>query len=373
MAPFEKVRGNFGFGFMRLPMNGEEVDYERVCEMVDRFMEAGFNYFDTAHGYIDGKSEIALKKCLTSRYPRESYVIANKLSTNFFKKEEDILPVFESQLEATGVDYFDFYLMHSQNERLFLKYKSAKAYEIAARLKEEGRIKHLAISFHDSAAVLDNILTEYPIIEAVQIQLNYIDFDDPCVEAEKCYEVCRRHGKPIIVMEPVKGGCLVNLPPDARAVFDELGGSPASYAIRFAAGFEGVFMVLSGMGSIDMVRENVSFMKDFKPLDERERDAVQRVRSILRGKALVQCTNCRYCVSECPKGIPIPNFFTSINERRLFNSWQAESFYIVSSRKAGAKAEDCIECGACEDICPQKLPIRELLKEVSREFDKREN
>ena len=269
----EKIKKNFGFGCMRLPMKDGEVDREEFTRMVDAFLEAGFNYFDTAHGYLDGKSETAIRACLTSRHPRESYVLTNKLSNNYFQSQEEIRPLFQSQLEACGVEYFDFYLMHAQNKDVFEKYKRCRAYETALELRREGKVQHVGLSFHDKAQVLDQILTEYPQMEVVQIQLNYVDFEDPSVESRKCLEVCRAHGKPAIIMEPVKGGSLVNLPQEAQWVFDALkGGSYASYAIRFAAGQEGVRMVLSGMGNMDMMRDNVGFMKDFKPLDDRERE-----------------------------------------------------------------------------------------------------
>ena len=239
----EKIKKNFGFGFMRLPMKDGEIDTEETKRMVDAFLDAGFNYFDTAHGYHKEKSEIALRECLTSRYPRESYVLADKLTENYFKTEADIRPVLEEQLAACGVEYFDFYLMHSQCTLNYPHFKACRAYETAFALKAEGKVRHVGISFHDRAEVLEQILTEYPEIEVVQIQFNYLDYDDPAVQSRKCYEVCVKHGKPVIVMEPVKGGNLVNLPEEAKAVLDELhGGSPASYALRFAAGFPGMMI-----------------------------------------------------------------------------------------------------------------------------------
>ena len=213
---FENVKKNFGFGCMRLPIVDGEVDYVETKKMVDAFLENGFNYFDTAHGYLGGKSEIALKECLTSRYPREEYILTNKLSTHHFTKNEEIRPLFESQLEICGVEYFDFYLMHAQDKNIFAKYKECRAYEKAMEFLAEGKIKHLGISFHDKADVLEQILTEYPQVEVVQIQLNYVDFDDPSVEARKCLEICRKYNKPAIIMEPVKGGSLVNLPEEAQ-------------------------------------------------------------------------------------------------------------------------------------------------------------
>ena len=256
----------FGFGFMRLPMDGDQVDIPQTTQMVDEYLNAGFTYFDTAHGYLQGKSEQVLKTCLTSRYPRERYVLTDKLTNFFFQSEADIRPFFQSQLEACGVDYFDFYLMHAQNEEKFAYFKTHRAYETAFALKAEGKIRHVGISFHDRAEVLDRILTEYPQIEVVQIQFNYVDYDDPVVQSRLCYEVCRKHNKPVIVMEPVKGGNLVNLPQQARDVLDALhGGSPASYAIRFAAGFPGIVMVLSGMSDLAQLRETSALCKTSSP------------------------------------------------------------------------------------------------------------
>lgn len=368
---FEEVKKNFGFGCMRLPMNGKEVDYEKFTEMVDYFLSQGFNYFDTAHGYLDGQSEIALKKCLTSRYPREAYILTNKLSSNYIHTNEDIRPFFQSQLDACGVEYFDFYLMHAQNQDVFRKYKSIRAYETALELKAEGKIRHFGISFHDKAEVLDQILSEYPQIEIVQIQFNYVDYEDTSVESRKCYEVCRKHGKPVIVMEPVKGGSLVNLPADAQKVFDELhGGSNASYAIRFAAGFEGIRMVLSGMGNMDMMKDNCGFMKDFQPLTDAEQLAVARVCAIFKGQGLIPCTGCRYCTEVCPHGIPIPDLFACMNAKKQFQNWNSDYYYHNVHTQNGVTASSCVKCGQCEDICPQHLSIRDLLEDVAKEFEK---
>lgn len=369
---FDKVKKNFGFGCMRFPMVNGEVDCEETGKMIDAFLEAGFNYFDTAHGYLDGKSEPVLRKCLTSRYPRESYVLTDKLSTNYFKKEEDIRPLFEKQLEICGVEYFDFYLMHSQTAKVFAKYKACRAYEIAMELLAEGRIKHLGISFHDKAHVLEQILTEYPQVEVVQIQLNYVDFEDASVESRKCLEVCRKFGKPAIVMEPVKGGSLVNLPEEAQKVFDELGGgSNASYAIRFAASQEGVMMVLSGMGDLAMVEDNVGYMKDFKPLNEEEQQAVAKVCEIYRNLGTIPCTGCKYCTEVCPKDLAIPDLFACYNAKTIFHSWNQDFYYESILTRGGRKASDCLKCGRCEEICPQHLKIRGLLEDVAAEFEKK--
>ena len=265
----DRIKKNFGFGCMRFPMENGQVDYEATSQMIDAFLQAGFNYFDTAHGYLDGQSEVALQKCLTSRYPRDAYVLTNKLSNQHFNSREEIRPLFERQLAICGVDYFDFYLMHSQNQGIYEKFKRCQAYETALELLAEGRIRHLGISFHDKAAVLDQILTEYPQVEVVQLQINYVDFDDPMVEGRKCLEVCRKHGKPVIVMEPVKGGALMNLPEEAQKAFDAVGsGSNASYAIRFAAMQEGVMMVLSGMSNMAQMEDNLKTFSEKKPLKE---------------------------------------------------------------------------------------------------------
>lgn len=371
---FESVKKNFGFGCMRLPMKDGEVDVPEMCRMVDTFLASGFNYFDTAHGYLGGKSELAVKECLTARYPREAYILTNKLTAAFFNKEEDIRPFFESQLKACGVEYFDYYLMHAQNHDNFEKFKACRAYETAFALKAEGKVRHVGLSFHDTAEVLDTILNTYPQVEVVQIQLNYVDFEDPAVQSRLCYEVCRKHGKPVIVMEPVKGGTLVNLPDEARAVLEELhGGSPASYAIRFAAGFEGIRMVLSGMSNMEQMQDNLSYMADFQPLNETERAAIARVCAILQSRHLIPCTACRYCIDGCPRHIAIPDLFACMNAKQLSHDWNPGYYYENVYTARGGKASDCIACGKCEKVCPQGLPIRKLLREVAAEFEKQES
>ena len=354
-------------------MKAGKVDYKEFSQMADAFIEAGFNYFDTAHGYINGQSETAIRDCVAKRYDRFSFLLTNKLTAPYFNKQEDIRPFFEKQLAWCGVDYFDFYLMHAQDKNIYQKFKRCKAYETAYAFKEEGLIRHFGISFHDKAEVLDMILTEHPEIEIVQIQFNYVDYEDASVESRKVYEVCEKHGKPVVVMEPVKGGSLVNLPADADKILRELnGGSNASYAIRFAASFPNMAMVLSGMSDMEQMEDNISAMKNFEPLSDTEMEAVRKVCDIFKGLNLIPCTSCRYCIeeSQCPKGIRIPDMFSSLNAHEAFHNWNTGYYYnnIITGGGHG-KASECIKCGKCEKVCPQHLSIRELLEDVARTFE----
>ncbi len=327
---FPEIHGNFGFGCMRLPMKDGQVDKEEFSRMADDFITSGLNYFDTAHGYLGGLSETAIRDCVVKRYDRSKFLLTDKLTTVFFQKEEDILPFFENQLKWCGVDYFDFYLMHAQDHDNYQKYKRCRAYEIGWQLKQEGKIRHFGISFHDKADVLDMILTEHPEVEVVQIQFNYVDYEDASVESRKVYEVCEKHGKPVIVMEPVKGGSLVKLPAEADQILRDLhGGSNASYALRFAASFPNMSMVLSGMSNMEQMQDNLSAMRDFEPLNEKEMNAVHRVCEIFRSLNLIPCTGCRYCVeeSQCPKGIRIPDMFSSLNAHEAFHNWNTAYYY----------------------------------------------
>ena len=358
---FPKIQKNFGFGCMRFPTKGDEVDVAAVTEMVDAFMKAGFNYFDTARPYHGGMSETVLRQALTERYPRERFVLTDKLSPTCFQKEEDILPLFESQLRECGVEYFDFYLFHANSAVRHELFTATHAYDIVQELKKQGKVRHVGMSFHDSAEVLDKILTDRPEIEVVQLQFNYVDFEDPKVQSRACYEVCRKHGKPVLVMEPVKGGSLVNLPPKAMELLKN--GSPASYALRFAAGFEGIFMVLSGMGSMEQVADNLQTMGDFQPLSEEEAEIIEKVRTMYQAQNRIPCTACRYCTDGCPQGIDIPALFACMNDKRTGKE-DAAARYAQTEPKADA----CVACGQCESACPQHLQIRELLKAVHTAF-----
>lgn len=362
---FEEVKRNFGFGCMRLPMKDGEVDQAEFNRMIDTFIGAGFNYFDTAHGYIDGKSERAVHDCLTARYNREDYILANKLSDWFFNSEEEVLPLFEEQLRICGVEYFDFYLFHALNRNSYQKHKQCNTFEIVNRLHEEGRVRHVAMSFHDTADVLDMILTEQPQIEVVQLQINYLDYDDPGVQSKACYDIAVKHGRKVIVMEPVKGGALVNLPPAAIAEFEALGdAAPVSYALRYAASFPEVFMVLSGMGNMEMMESNLNTMYPFVPLNAKEIETTDRVREIIRKFKQIPCTKCRYCREVCPKHVPIDELFATYNEYALAHVTKKDTRKALSEFEV--KATDCIECGKCESICPQSIKIRDQLKMLAK-------
>lgn len=356
---------------MRLPMKDGAVDYEETCRMADAFMAAGFTYFDTAKGYIKRTSEASVRECVVKRFPRDSFTIADKLTDSYFDSEEGIRRCFEEQLETCGVEYFDYYLMHSQTKSNYGKFQEMHAYEIAQELKKEGKIRHVGFSFHDSADFLEQILNDHPETEFVQIQLNYADYEDSGVQSRKCLEVCKKYGKPVIVMEPVKGGSLVNLPKEADEVLRGLGkGSNASFAIRFAASLEPVGMVLSGMSDLSQMEDNISFMKDFVPLCEAEFDGIKKVCEIFKGQRLIPCTGCRYCVEGCPQKILIPDLFADMNSEKKYKDGTGAFYYEDAHTKVNGRASSCIKCGKCEKICPQHLEIRELLKQVAAQFEK---
>ena len=365
----ELLKGKLAFGCMRMQLDANgEVDLDNFREMVDCYLAAGFNYFDTAHVYYDGKSEIALREGLTSRYPREMYVLTNKLTSSCFEKEEDILPLFETQLKNCGVEYFDFYLIHAVSQGNYPKYTDCCAFEIAQKLKKQGKVKHVGMSLHDSPEFLDRVLNEHPELEIVQIQYNYLDLDDPNVQSQGCMDVLKKHDKPVLVMEPIKGGGLFFLPDAALEKFSVLNeGSPAEIALRFVAEQEQVVMILSGMNNVEQMKENITFMMDPKPLSSDAHQAIKEVREMMHALKLVECTGCRYCTDGCPMEINIPGVFRCVNDKIKFPN-RPGSHYGWATRKGG-KASDCIECGQCEEICPQHLPIRALLKQAAEQFE----
>lgn len=357
-----------GFGMMRLPKvekdGKEEIVYDKISEMVDYFLDHGFNYFDTAHGYHQTFSEVAVNKCLSSRHSRDEYILTNKLTAMYIDKNEDIEPFFMNQLKTCGVEYFDNYLIHSVTKNNYDKYVKCGAFEVVKSLKDRGFIKHIGMSFHDSAELLEKILKEHEEIEMVQIQFNYIDFNDKIVQSKACYDVCRKYKKDIIIMEPVKGGKLANLPKDARNIIEDLnGGSMASYAIRFASSFDGVRMVLSGMSSLDEMKDNVAYMEDFKKINDKEMEAIDKVIEILNAIDIIPCTTCEYCLEGCPQNILIPSMISILNQKKMYETANFEHNYDLATRQNG-KASECIECGNCESVCPQHIEIIDALKEV---------
>ena len=366
-----------GFGMMRLPLlNAEDpksVDMSEVCKMVDLFLERGFTYFDTAYMYHDYQSEIVVREALVKRHPRESFVLASKLPTMFLKNEGDQERIFAEQLEKCGVDYFDYYLVHNLGTEHYDIAKKFDSFAFVSKLKAEGKIRKMGFSFHDTADVLDRILTEHPEVDFVQIQLNYLDWENKRIQSRLCYETCVRHGKPIIVMEPVKGGTLAKIPARAEEMFRvaDPDHSAASWAIRFAASQKTVFMVLSGMSNMEQLSDNLSYMDDFKPLSEEELSMLPRAVQIIHEDIAVACTACRYCVEGCPQNIEIPRYFAIYNEAVHAKGDALErgrEAYRDLTEKYG-KASDCIGCKKCERSCPQHIPIRAALKKVAESLE----
>lgn len=343
-----------GFGCMRLPMDGEKIDLPAFEKMVDAYMAAGGRYFDTAHNYINEQSEPAVKRALVERYPRDRYFLTTKLTCLYFDKAEDIRPFFELQLKTCGVQYFDFYLFHAMSRERYDKALRCRAFEQMKQFKQEGRVRHIGMSFHDTPEVLEYILQREPEIEIVQLQMNYADYDNPDVQSQRCYEVCEKYGKPVLVMEPVKGGRLAQLPAEGEKLLSDLGGgSPASYAIRYCASYPNVVMVLSGMSDQAQMEDNLSYMKDFQPFTQTEYEAVTQIREIMRRSEQIPCTACRYCMDVCPQEIRIPELFAAWNARKLLAPWVP----VLTPDPAS-----CLGCGACETTCPQHIEIRKLLK-----------
>ena len=366
-----------GFGLMRLPQtdsdNYSAVDYEKTKKLGDIFMQKGFTYFDTAAPYHGGNSEVAFREAVVKRYPRESYTITDKLSFFMIKKAEDFESFFQSQLERLGVDYVDYYWLHGLGAPSYKQAEEWHAFDFVKGLKERGLVKHIGFSFHDKPELLEEILTAHPEMEYVQLQLNYLDWDDPSVESGKCYEVATRHHKPVIVMEPVKGGSLVNIPDEAAKLLKDKRPdmSIASWAIRFAASQPNVMMVLSGMNAIEQVEDNTGYMENFQPLSADEMETLEKAKKIIKDSITIPCTACRYCIDGCPKKIAIPDYFAIYNNLKRFGDKQmmvAKTYYSNLLRTHGA-AKDCLKCGRCERRCPQHLPIRKYLEEVSSVMD----
>lgn len=370
---FPEMHGNLGFSCMRLPMNGEEVDHRILCKMVDAFFGAGFNYFDTAHNRIKSNAEEAFRECVAKRYPRDKFLLANKLQESCFMKQKDIRPLFEKQLELCGVDYFDFYLMDEQNQGNYQIFKEQKAYETVRELKEEGRIRHIGITFHDAPEVLDIVLSQHPEIDIVQIQFNYADYTEPPVESRNVYDICLKHSKPVIATFPVKGGKLADLPQEADQILrDQEGGSNVSYAIRYAGSFPNTVMVLPGTSDLEHLQENCSVMKDFQPMGDAEKEVMRTVSDALYSLTEIPCIACRHCLKDiiCPRSIRIPDLFATLNNYVAYHDRNAKYYYHnVITGPGHGKASDCVMCGSCEKVCPQQLNIRKLMMKVAETFE----
>lgn len=370
-----------GFGLMRLPTLGEgfdaDIDVEQFKRMVDLFLEKGFTYFDTAYGYAGGKSEAATKTALVDRYPRERFHLATKLPAwDGAKTAEEARQMFFTSLERTGAGYFDFYLLHNLGGTRTEIFDKFGIWDFVQEQKAKGLIKHAGFSFHDTADVLDKILTAHPEMEFVQLQINYGDWENAGVQSRKCYETAMKHNKPVIIMEPVKGGTLANLPEAAAKIFKEAdpNASQASWAIRFAASLPNVITVLSGMSNMEQMRDNVSYMENFKPLSPEEAAVVEKVRMTLEAIARIPCTSCEYCVKGCPKGIHINKYFDAMNRYLVYGDLKAAKFeYMITNRFGSEKASECIACGACESVCPQKIKIIDELKRTAETLEQKES
>ena len=364
-----------GFGFMRMPLTDPNdqtaIDMPRLEEMVDAFLGAGFTYCDTAWMYHDFMSEPAVGKAVVARHPRDSFTVASKMPVAMIHSHAEGVEIFEKQKEKLGVDFFDYYLVHDMNS---VNYEYAKQYDMISYLrakKEAGEIKSLGFSCHDSAEYLDRVLTECPFFEFVQLQINYLDWESEGIQSRKCYEVCVKHGKPVTVMEPVKGGTLATVPAEVEAMMRKVhpDWSPASWALRFAASLPNVRTVLSGMSTLEQVQENTAFMADMEPLNEAELELLQKAAAMIRETIAIPCTGCRYCVeeSQCPRNIPIPSYFALYNTEKLRTreDWSPEMEYYVNYVRSGkGKASDCIACRKCERVCPQHIPISDWMKQV---------
>ncbi|MBO4819661.1 MAG: aldo/keto reductase [Firmicutes bacterium] len=367
---FGKDVPKLGFGLMRLPRKGLVTDVEQVKKMVDLFLEAGFTYFDTA--FIYPGSEDAIRKALVERYPRDSFTLATKMNAVIPGQTERMVKnQFKTSLERTGAGYFDYYLLHALMAGNYKKYDKFHVWDFVKEQKEKGLVKNFGFSFHAGPELLDKLLTEHPEVDFVQLQINYADWENPSVTSRANYEVARAHGKSITVMEPVKGGKLADPPKEVKKLFKDYHPdmSYASWAIRFVASLDGIITVLSGMSNVEQMEDNLSYMKNFKPLSEEEQKIIQEAQRIIGHSATIACTACHYCTDGCPQEIRIPDIFTAMN-KQIGNGQAEEALAEYQSVTAkGHLASDCIECGQCEEACPQHLPIRENLKKAAKMFE----
>ncbi len=363
-----------GFGCMRLPLLDKKdpasFDLPLIEKMVDTFIEKGFTYFDTAYPYHAFKSEIAVREALVKRYPREAFQLADKMPVRMLQSAEELETIFQEQLQKCGVDFFDYYLLHNLGQGSYGHVQKYGCFDFIRRKKAEGKVKHIGFSFHDTPELLDEILTTQPGLDFVQLQINYIDWENPNIQSRRCYETARKHNLPIIVMEPVKGGALASLPPAAEHLMRGYApnASPASWAIRFAASLKGVCLVLSGMSSLEQVLDNTSYMVNFDPLYEEEICIIEEAAAAINADTAIPCTVCRYCERVCPQNIAIPDYFSLYNNAKRTSVGSQFVYYLNIAAQRG-KAGDCIACRRCLDECPQHIKIIARLEEVSAMFD----
>lgn len=365
-----------GFGLMRLPLINPDdqasIDIERFKAMADRFIERGFTYFDTAYPYHGGKSEEALREAVVKRYPREAFTVTSKMPVWAIKEEADLERIFNEQLERCGVDYFDYYWLHALNRERVATIDSVDGWGFLVRKRDEGKIRHIGFSFHDGSDLLAEILQNHPEMEYVQLQVNYLDWDSPAIESRTCYELCVKHGKPVIVMEPVKGGSLARVPEAVERLFKDYNpdASPASWAIRYCASLPGVLTVLSGMSNMEQMEDNTGYMHDFQPLNDAEQAILAQATEVTRNSIAIQCTACHYCSEGCPQQIAIPEYFSLYNTLQQFPDQKSNSqlYYDLVAKNHG-KASECLECGQCEAQCPQHIDIIDNLKLVAQTFE----
>ncbi|WP_156922963.1 aldo/keto reductase [Eubacterium xylanophilum] len=361
-----------GFGLMRLPEKDGEVDIQQVSQMVDKYLEAGLNYLDTAYIYHGGKSEVAAREALVKRHNRDEFMLATKLPAWEIKKAEDVERIFNEQLERTGVDFFDFYLLHSIEEGGNIdNYEKYDCFNWALKKKEEGKIKHFGFSFHGSPELLEEVLDGHPEVEFVQIQYNYLDRTNPVVRSQRLYDILVKRNIPIIVMEPVRGGMLAEMDPEIEASYKKMrpNDSIASWALRFVASQPGIMTVLSGMSNTEQMEDNLKTFTNFEPITDEELKLIDEATEKILSVPQIGCTACKYCCDGCPSKISIPDVFRSINTlRRYPDDWRSKNFYNVLTERSG-KASDCIACGQCESVCPQHLPIIDLMKEAAEILD----
>ena len=365
-----------GFGCMRLPViDGDQskIDIEKFKEMVDLFQSRGFTYYDTAYVYHGGRSEEAVREAVVKRYPRDAFTVTTKMPMFIVNSAKDLPRIFDEQLKRLGVDFIDYYWLHALNTREYEKVQRLKAFEFISEKKAEGKIRHIGFSFHDSPELLERILSDHPEVEFVQLQINYVDWDSPSVCGRECYEIATKHHKPVIVMEPVKGGALVKVPAAVENLFKNADpeASIASWAVRYAATPKNIYTVLSGMSDLAQIDNNTAYMREFKPITDDERRIIELATAIIKDNTVIPCTACRYCVDGCPKGIAIPDYFTLYNEHKRVNEHSDAPYYYENVYGAkGGKPSACVQCGRCEKVCPQKLPIREHLRAVASTFEK---